>query len=930
MYLIWLALPVWESWSAPLGRWGLNAFPIVESSHIYVVDGRRVWRFAGGRWEEMIRLPEEVRSGIALGEDSLLLGGLGTLYWITPRQTRSLTVEGTGWIYRIWRAGSFIALRGVQASLTARIQDDRLLLSRVEGEWLGITDRGPVLRRRDTLFLMPERRVINMEPSTGWMEINEVSHKLWGITHSGEVLAADQKKPILKGVRTWAGPYPVGERTLWSLPAAHPLWESREPVYSAAYKDGIIGVLTPGELVLLHPKAPVQWIKRWELPITQAYLSGQRWVVWQGETAFYPDGMRRYAATLIEPVLYRGEWLWATPRGIVRQNGQPFAAAGRYVSTIAANGDRLAWASGTEVFIHNGESVRSFRFPRPVRRLGWKGDTLTAWYAQTLYQWDGRQWSVRRLTFQPEEAICLGGTWYFRTGMHWLRMGARAWDTLHRPPWLPDLPLSYQWGRPLYSFTHRETTFVFTSLGLLALTPAAGRLPPLELSAAITGPALKLHKSIFTLPAERPFVELTWRAGAPFLPAALRAYYQLGEEPPVRLTEPRLIFSLNHPGRVRLRLRVEHPWYAEGAERVWDIVVQPPWYETWWARSGAILLTLLLIGIAFYVREWYHRRLQHRITEEREKLRAQTRQQQSQLLQAERMANLGIMSAHIAHEINTPLGVIRSALAEALESLHGHGQDIPSPAEPRPGASRIRALRELWQAACPQLSPAQIQQLAVLGYTPGQWEALQPYMNDPRQWEALLHTLRLSQALHRAAEAADRLQSRVQSIRTYVRGIEESAPIPVSLAGSLQATVDFYRPMLRRIEVELHFPEDPLYVCASPARLEQVWANLIQNALQAMPEGGKLTLRIERRDRHAWVYVQDTGKGIPSHLRDAIFEPLFTTKAPGEGTGLGLPLCRQIVEAYGGSLRLLHSEPGYTLFGVELPLCAPPEKARLS
>lgn len=923
-------LPVWESWGAPLGRWGLNAFPIVESSRVYVIDGRRIWRFAAGRWEEMIRLPEEVRSGVALGEDTLLLGGLNTVYWIASRQVRSLTVEGTGWIYRIWRGGSFIALRGIQASLVARVQDERLLLSRVSGEWLGPTTQGMLLRRRDTLFLMPEEKVIPISLPSAWTEINEVFHSLWGINRKGELLVSSQRQPILKGVRAWAGPYLIGERALWSLPGPHLLWENPEPIYSAAGQRDIIAVLTPSELVLLYPEAPIKWIRRWEVPVTQVYREGQYWVAWQGETAIYPGGMRRYPVTLIEPAFHRGEWLWATPRGILRQNGQLFTAPGRYISAIATLGDRLAWASGAEVFIQNSGKVHSFRFPLPVRRLGWTGDTLTAWRAQFLYRWDGSQWRIHKLPSQPDDAFCHEGTWYFRAGMQWFRLNGQNWDTIHHPPWLFPLTLSYQWGRVLRSLTRGETTFVFTSLGLLALMPTAGSLPPLGLSAAIIGPTLKLRKEgYFTLPAERPFIELTWRAGAPFLPAALKAYYQLGEDPPLPLTESRVIFSLSRPGRVRLRLRVEHPWYAQGEKRMWEIEVQPPWHETWWARGSALLLIFLLGGTAFYVREWYHRRLQRRITEEREKLRAQTQQQQTQLLQAERMANLGLMAAHIAHEINTPLGVIRSALAEALESLPAQRENIPIPSEPRPSAQRMRALRDLWQAAHPRLSPAQIQQLAAVGYIPDQWSALQPYAEDPQKWETLLSSIRLSQALQRAAEAAERLHSRIQSIRTYVRGIEESTAVPIALAESLRATVDFYRPMLRRVEVELIFPEKPLYVCASPARIEQVWANLIQNALQAMPDGGKLTLRIEEKQGYACVYVQDTGKGIPPHLREAIFQPLFTTKAPGEGTGLGLPLCRQIVESYGGNLRLLHSEPGYTLFGVELPLCEVQEKGEV-
>lgn len=924
-YLVWLLLPVWESWGAPLGRWGGHAFPMVHEGRIYVADGRRVWRFSAGRWEEFARLPEEVRSGVALGADTLLLGGLGEIYWLTGQRVRSISVENTGWIYRMWRLGSSVALRGVQASLLARMRGDTLTLTPVDGDWLGAAHRSFFLRRKDSLYTYPEWRPLTKIPSPAWIEVSEVRRQLWGISQKGELISPTRGSSTLKGVRAWISPFVLTERAIWTPGSSAPFWEGRDPIYHAAYDGGLLAVLTPTELVLIYAEAPIFWVMRWSAPITQASVAAGRWIVWQGETAFSAEGTRRYPATLIEPVIYQGEWLWATPRGILRQNGQPFAAPGRYINAIAVRGDKVAWASGTEVIIRTNQKEESYKFPQPIRKLGWTGDTLRAWRAQSLYTWYRGSWRLQTLPFLPEEVVHREGHWYFRVGANWLQLRGARWDTLNQLPGTFSLPLAHAWGRVLHSFSRRETTFVITSLGLLAVLPDKRTLPPIVLSASLTGPALKGEKDRLSLPAERPFVELSWQANAAFIPTALRAYYQIGDDPPVRLVEPKLIFSLSRPGTVRLRFWVEHPWYPQPKEQVWIITVTPPWYETWWARGAAILTILGIAGGLFYLREWNLRRLQRHLTAERERLLAQTQRQQSQILQAERMANLGVMSAHIAHEINTPLGVIQSALAESLESLAGESTALPLPVEPRPSAVRVRELRNQWQATHPHLPPAQIQQLALMGYSPDQMETLRPYMESAEKWESLLRTVKLHQALRRAAEAADKLHARVQSIRTYVRGIEDSAPLPILLADSLKATVEFYRPMLRRVEVQMDFPDAPLYVRASPARLEQVWANLIQNALQAMPDGGKLTLRIESKGEKVWIYIQDTGKGIPPHLKEAIFEPLFTTKAPGEGTGLGLPLCKQIVETYGGTLKLLHSEPGYTLFGVELPLCEPPE-----
>jgi signal transduction histidine kinase len=114
-------------------------------------------------------------------------------------------------------------------------------------------------------------------------------------------------------------------------------------------------------------------------------------------------------------------------------------------------------------------------------------------------------------------------------------------------------------------------------------------------------------------------------------------------------------------------------------------------------------------------------------------------------------------------------------------------------------------------------------------------------------------------------------------------------------------------------------PPVPAYV----AELNQVWTNLIHNALDAMAGSGTLTLRTARDGDRALVEVVDTGPGIPEELHRRIFEPFFTTKPVGQGTGLGLDVSwRIVVNRHGGDLRVV-SHPGETRFQVLLPLTEP-------
>jgi signal transduction histidine kinase len=122
------------------------------------------------------------------------------------------------------------------------------------------------------------------------------------------------------------------------------------------------------------------------------------------------------------------------------------------------------------------------------------------------------------------------------------------------------------------------------------------------------------------------------------------------------------------------------------------------------------------------------------------------------------------------------------------------------------------------------------------------------------------------------------------------------------------------------IEVVRSYAEHLPEIIADPSQLHQVLINLVVNALQAMPEGGKLTIKTERLDGHVALIVEDTGVGMAPDILRKIFVPFFTTKDIHEGTGLGLSVVHGIVTSHGGTISV-ESKPGVgTRFGVELPV----------
>ena len=151
----------------------------------------------------------------------------------------------------------------------------------------------------------------------------------------------------------------------------------------------------------------------------------------------------------------------------------------------------------------------------------------------------------------------------------------------------------------------------------------------------------------------------------------------------------------------------------------------------------------------------------------------------------------------------------------------------------------------------------------------------------------------------------------------------------VSIKEVIEDLLDLVKPTfnLDNIVIETEFCEPPLQFFADKEKLRQVFLNLINNAKQAMPGGGVLTIKCQRKGathgKSIDISISDTGKGIAEENQNKIFDPFFTTKPEGEGTGVGLSVVHSIIESHGGSITVESQEGKGTTFNIDLPIREP-------
>jgi signal transduction histidine kinase len=143
--------------------------------------------------------------------------------------------------------------------------------------------------------------------------------------------------------------------------------------------------------------------------------------------------------------------------------------------------------------------------------------------------------------------------------------------------------------------------------------------------------------------------------------------------------------------------------------------------------------------------------------------------------------------------------------------------------------------------------------------------------------------------------------------------------IEANIIDGLDVVLTLYHNQIKHgVEVVKKYQDVPAVRCA-PDELNQVWTNLIHNALQAMKNQGQLEIAIFQQNSQVVTQITDSGPGIPDEIKGRIFEPFFTTKAAGEGSGLGLDICRRIIDNHQGKIEV-ESRPGKTTFSVWLPV----------
>jgi signal transduction histidine kinase len=321
----------------------------------------------------------------------------------------------------------------------------------------------------------------------------------------------------------------------------------------------------------------------------------------------------------------------------------------------------------------------------------------------------------------------------------------------------------------------------------------------------------------------------------------------------------------------------------------------------------------------------------------------------------ERLAALGTMAAGLAHELNNPAAAARRSaaeLAEALDAIGATVRELVDAGIEREDAARIADLRDQALRQCAERNALSAldaadaedemrEQLEALG-VPDAWRVAEPLAAagldadwlgqmqalagpaTPAALRSVAASLGAQRLVSELRESTERMSSLIDAVKTYAY-MDRGGVVQADIHEGLETTLKVMAHKLKHTQIEVRRDYDrtlpPLTIHGS--ELNQVWTNLLDNAIDAVGDDGTITVRTRRDGDCILVDIADTGPGIPPDARSRVFEPFFTTKDVGRGTGLGLDTARRIVaDRHGGSITFETGDKG-TTFYVWIPLELP-------
>ncbi len=320
--------------------------------------------------------------------------------------------------------------------------------------------------------------------------------------------------------------------------------------------------------------------------------------------------------------------------------------------------------------------------------------------------------------------------------------------------------------------------------------------------------------------------------------------------------------------------------------------------------------------------------------------------------QREKMMALGKLSAGLAHELGNPAAAIRRAVSDLQERVADLPELVARMTRHHVTEEQVRLASEVRKEVAqdpPEILSAVARseqeddladRLEALGVEDG-WRFAETLVDagftveclddvadgvpedaapDVLRW--VEGSLAADRLLAEIASAAGRISELVASVKTYSHMDQAPVKEPTDVAKGIDSTITMLGHKVKKKSVQFvrSIPDDLPRIPAYTGELNQVWTNLLDNALDAVAEGGRIEVAAEVSGSYLCVDVIDDGPGVPEEIRSRIYEPFFTTKGVGEGSGLGLDVVQRIVvKQHSGTLDL-DSKPGRTVFRVCLPL----------